>query len=345
MDVLLLWLQLALGGAVIVAAGVKLTRYADVFSEKLGLGHAFVGMVFLGWVTSLPEMVMSVAAVLLPADDSVNLAFGNIMGSCYFNVFMLALMVLVLRKGPLAGKVGPGSLLPALFAMMMMLITVMGLHFTKSGLGATPIVRDPLGISVSLFSFIILAIYAYSTWMLYRQDRRIESAVEEEEKQYADWSLGATALKAALGMAVIVACGIWVACVADKIGDRCGLSKSFMGTLFLAIISSLPELTTTIAAGRMGRFEMAVGNIFGSNIFNIMVLGLADVFYRKAPLFAADRLDYAKHEIMGAMGVFLSLVFVAGILYKSKRSPLKASWTAIIVAILYVIGLVVYYFI
>jgi cation:H+ antiporter len=113
-------------------------------------------------------------------------------------------------------------------------------------------------------------------------------------------------------MAVIVACGIRVACVADKIGETCGLSKSFIGTLFLAIISSLPELTTTIAAGRMGRFEMAVGNIFGSNIFNIMVLGLADVFYRKAPLFAAGKLDYAKHEIVLSATPGARLTFPAG---------------------------------
>ncbi len=346
MENMLLWLQLIVGGALIVLSGAKLTRYADVFSEKLGLGQAFVGMVFLGWVTSLPEMVMSITGVSLGTEGSANLTVGNLMGSIYFNVFVLAFMELVLRRRAVMEKVNPHTILPAAFAMIMSMLAVMGLMVAEGTSPLAAFLTNPLRINIGIFSFLILALYCYSTWLLYRQEKKITNNAVEEKKEYESWSLGVTAVKAVVGMLIIVACGIWVAAVADKIADaNPALSKGFMGTVFLAIISSLPEFTTTIAAGRMGRFDMAVGNVFGSNIFNVMILGVSDVVYTQTSIFQAQGLESHKHEMMGMFGILLSLVFVAGLVYRSKRSVAGVSWTAIVITIIYAAGLVGYYFI
>lgn len=347
MDGLLLWAQLIVGALVIIFTGARLTRYADVFSEKLGLGQAFVGMVFLGWVTSLPEMVMSLSAVFFDSPGAANLSVGNISGSIYFNVFVLAFMELVLRRGSICSLVKISTILPIIFATMMSVLVILGFLFSGSPSPLARFANNPFGINISIITFLILALYGYSTWLLHRHEAKTLTPPSEltEEKLYGDWSLGLTFLKAALSVAAIIACGVWVASTADTIAEEYALSKGFVGTVFLAVISSLPEFTTTIAAGRMGRFDMAVGNVFGSNIFNVMILGLADLFYRQNSLYSAEGLETGKHLVMFSFGILLSLVFMASLSYASKRSFKGIGWGALIITILYVGGLVVFYFV
>jgi len=107
----MLWLEYALCAALIVSAAIVLSRYSDVLAEKTGLGRAWIGAILLAGVTSLPELASGVSAVAWL--KAPNLAAGSILGSCLFNLVLLALMDLAYQPGSILAQAQEGHLLSA----------------------------------------------------------------------------------------------------------------------------------------------------------------------------------------------------------------------------------------
>jgi len=265
----MLWFQFFISAAVILAAGIQLTKYADQLSDALGLGKMWIGMALLGLITSLPEAGSSMAAVA--GFQAGDLAVGNIAGSNNFNLLLLVLLDIVYKKGAITNAVSyhRSHFLSALFAMILA-----GIVMVEMTAGIW--VRIPVVLGMSPASLLIIGTYLHGMRQVYLSGGRTDSPLEVSEHRESGASVGRIYFGLGISAVCVVAAAVWLAGSADKLAQSTGLGRTFVGSLFLATVTSLPEMVVTLSALRIGQVDLAIGNIFGSNMVNIFLLALCD---------------------------------------------------------------------
>jgi len=321
------WLQFAVIAGAITVAGSRLSKYGDVLAEKTGMGRTWLGLVVLATVTSLPEMATGVSAVTwVQAPD---LTVGDLLGSCMFNLLILALVDLFHPPGPVLTAAHRGHLLAACFVVVMLGVAVMGLMATPTLTGIT------LG-HVDLSSPILILCYLVAMHSLFRYQRRDrESYLSEHEETllYEEVGLRAASVKFTFYALVVVAAGIFLPRVAARIAAVMGWQQSVVGTVFVAAATSLPEVVVTLSALRLGAVDLAVGNLFGSNLVNLGILGLMGLLYVKGPLL---QMVAANHAGTGVMAVIMTGIAATEMMYRPQKKTLRwMSLGAFILAFLY----------
>jgi cation:H+ antiporter len=140
-------------------------------------------------------------------------------------------------------------------------------------------------------------------------------------------------------MAVIVA-AVWLPRLGADLARQTGLGQAFVGSLFVAITTSLPEIVVSLAAVRIGAVDLGIGNVLGSNLFNLLILGLDDLFYRRGPLMAdAD----ASHVMSVVAIVMMNGLFLIGLTYKVMTKRFVVAWDTGAIAAVYVIAVTLSY--
>lgn len=319
----MMWLQFALSGAVIVAAGTALTKGADAFCERYRLGRFLIGILLLGMVTSLPELITSLVAVVrFRAPD---LAVGNVMGSNNFNPLLLVFMDLVYRQGSVTDRMAPrrSHLVSASCALVLTLIVMMEIIF-----GACPLLP---WISGGLA--LVAVIYFAGVKMLLMVDRAEAASVSraDPEFQVSAAKMWSTIV---ISSVLVIVSSMYLTGSAEAIAKATGWGQTFVGSLMLAVVTSLPEAVVTVTALRMGSAEMAIGNIFGSNMFNMLIIPICGLFYRGGLILDAVSVDHAG---TGFMSMVITGIVLWGI--RQKKKPVFAalgidSWLMIGVFIL-----------
>lgn len=308
------WLEFFFCLALIGVAGTQLSRYGDVLAEKTGLGRTWLGLVLLAAITSLPESSTGVSSVLWV--DAPNITVGDLLGSCLFNLFILAVVDLLYPPSPVLTVADRGHLLAGSFTVVMLTVAIMG---TLAPLPTAGITLGHIGLS----SPILLVCYLGAMRVIYRYQRRQRLAYlqeHEEELLYADIGLGKTVLRFGLASLVVVGAGIWIPRVAVDLASFMGWHQTFVGTIFVAISTSLPELMVTLGALRLGAVDLAVGNLLGSNLVNLALLGVMDILYFKGPLLRAVSLDHAS---TGLMAILMTSIVCAELVYQPAKKTLR----------------------
>lgn len=328
----MVWLKYLACLAIILFAGTRLARYGDAISEKTGLGGIWIGLVLIAAITSVPELVTGISsAALVGLPD---LAMGTLFGSCLFNLTLLALLDILYRQGPILSKVrlrhvasaGAGILLIAVAAGSILA----GERFSGVRLGW-----------VGVPSIVILILYLVAIRLMFRFERSHPIQVSEAaSSRYADIPMRTVYLRFTLAAIAVIGAGIWVSFVGDEIADTTGWGTSFVGSLFLAISTSVPELVVTIAALRLGAIDMAVADILGSNMFNIAIIFPVDLFYRQGPILSQPRsLMSDAHLITAMVAAAMSLLVIVGLRFRQKRKTFFViSWYALALIGLYILG-------
>jgi len=312
---------------IIVAAGNFMAKAADVIGEKTGLGGSLVGLVLLAAATSLPEFAINVNAVRLPDSTSgVDLTMGNVIGSSLFNLLILGVIDLIVRsKHQMLSNISAAHALAALVSMALTSIIVVALLLERES------VSFPLHIGhVGIGPILCIVFYFFSIRLIYL-DQQMSAKEAETEPQTSKMSLSVAGLIYVGTTVVIFIAASYLAPTADRIADLTGLGGSFVGSTLLALTTSLPELVTTIVAVRIGAADMAIGNIFGSNTFNIAILLPVDMFYTKGTLLADAS---SVHAITGTAVILLSCVCVMGILYRADRRYWMIEPNAVLVVLM-----------
>jgi cation:H+ antiporter len=190
---------------------------------------------------------------------------------------------------------------------------------------------------VGLDSIILLLTYLVSVRMIYRYDQNnpLDAKDEEKENLNPEYTLNKALLGFAACAVVIVLSGYRLTLTADQISAVTGIDQSFIGSILVAAATSLPELVATISAIRIGAYNMAVGNVFGSNIFNMTVIFFADVFYRQGVLLQDVRIV---HILTATVGIVMATIILIGLFYRSRRSFMWMGWDAIAAAVVYFLG-------
>jgi len=265
---------LTAAAALVVLSGVKLTRYGDALGDVYNLSKTWVGVIVLAMITSLPELVVTVSAQL--AVHKPQFAMSNVCGSNLINLCIFVVLDLVAGPHAITARLTPRLARPALMGLACMGVALVGLSMKFVRPGG----NHWLG---WVISGAILAVAAYAFIRTETSDEVTEAAAEQGYKRVPGAGRKLLA-RFAVATGVLVVCGVGLIYFADELAKRplhvagrsLTLGDSVVGTLGLALVTSLPELVVCLTAVRLGALDMAVGNLLGSNIFNVMLLPLAN---------------------------------------------------------------------
>jgi cation:H+ antiporter len=302
-------LQFGACAAVIIVAGTFLSKYADAIAELTGLGRLLVGSVLLAGATSLPELTVDISAVRLGA---VDLAVGDLVGSSLMNLLILAMLDLTRHsRGRMLSKQGAAHALSGSVSAALTCLVALGLLTA----------RDIGNYEVLWFQPAILAIavaYLFGVRLVYLDQRIAQRTAAEKgielHEPAARMSLGKALGGFAVCAAAILLAGPFLAEAADEIAELTGLGGTFVGTTLVAFCTSLPELVSSLAAVRLGAHDLAIGNVYGSNAFNMILLAPLDAVH-SGPLLAEVS---AIHAITCVAVILATLVAIMGQLYQSE---------------------------
>jgi cation:H+ antiporter len=322
------WLQLATCAALILLAGSRLARYGDVIAQYTGLGGSWIGLVLLATVTSLPELVTGVTSVTLA--DVPDIAVGNVLGACVLNLAMLVVLDALHRKASIYSVASQGHVLGAAFGVVMLGVVVFGIL-------AAPHLGLQVG-HVGVVTLAILPLYAVAVRVIFRYERgvRAASVAAAAQDRPPELTLRQAAVRYALAASVVVGAALWLPFAAGAVAAAMGWSESFVGTLLVALATTLPELTVTVAAVRLGALDLAIGNLVGSNLFNLAILGLDDLLYLPGPLLA----DVSpSHALSATAAIVMAGAMIVALVARPAARLLNAvGWTSVLIALVYFVN-------
>jgi cation:H+ antiporter len=328
-------LQFVACALVIIVAGTFLSKFADAIAELTGLGRLLIGSVLLAGATSLPELTVDVSAVRLGAID---LAVGDLFGSSLMNLLILAFLDLSHHsRGRMLSKQAAAHALSGSVSAALTCLIALGLLTGKS-LGA----YELLGVSPATYALVVA--YVFGVRLVYLDQRIAQRTAAEQGALPQEPLVGMSLGKALAGFGVcavaILLAGPFLAHAADELAEDTGLGGTFVGTTLVAFSTSLPELVSSLAALRLGAHDLAIGNIFGSNAFNMVLLAPLDVVH-SGPLLAAVS---ANHTITCVAVVLATLVAVTGQLYQSESRTRLIEPDAWLVILIVIAALLLIYF-
>jgi cation:H+ antiporter len=331
----------AASAAMVWIAGTRMVRLVDDLARRTGMGQGFAGMLLLGGIVSLTEIsTVSTAAFT----GSPLLALNNLLGSESINLFMLAAV------DPLTGPEALTSFIAksAMLFQAALVITLLAVVAAAVVVGDYPI------FGVGVWSTVLFLLCLGALWRSARYERRktwiafgrepvengnsaLKPAASEERP---GGPMRPLVLKMGAVAAVIFAAGFLLSLTGDALAKQSGLGESFVGFLLVGISTSLPELSTITAAIRLKRHEMAVGDILGSNVFNLLLIFLTDIAYAGGPV-----LNHAgRFEIAATLlGILMTGILLLGLLERRDRTIFKMGFESAALIAAFLAGVAVLY--
>lgn len=315
---------------IIVLAGTQLTKIVDELADRTGLGEALAGAVLLGMATSLPGIVLSVTAGY---NAQPELALSNALGGIAVQTLFLTVADMCLRRVNLEhaaasiGNLMQGTLLLCLLSLILVgafspNVTVWGVH---------PI--TPL----------LLAGYFYGMTVVRRGQADamwFPARTRETREDVPDEAFGGKSLPrlwiSFAGLALALGISGWLLQrAATVLSVETGLAQAVIGVLLTSIVTSLPELVTTVSAVRRGSLTLAVSGIIGGNAFDTLFAAASDIAYRDGSIYHAvpDRV-----LLWVALSVLMTGVLLLGLIRREKHGPGRIGFESIALIVLYFSG-------
>jgi cation:H+ antiporter len=319
------WLIFIGSSVSIVLAAIKLAEYGDVIAVRTRLGGMFVGALLLAGATSLPELVTAISSI---QQTVPNLAAGNFFGSNMFNMLLLAVLDMIFFQARILRRVAFTHALTAALAVSL------------GGLVVFFLLADidwKIG-WVGVDSLVVMLVYIGGVRLIQTQGGRSGAAIEPAAGAVPGhvMSLRRALFGFGAATAVLILVVPFLVSSSAEIARITGLGTGFVGMVLVASVTSLPELVSALAAIRLGAFDMAVGNLFGSNIFNMFALALVDVFYAQGRFLGAIDPAFA---LAGLLGLLLTSLGLIGNLARLERRFVFVELDALLLIIVYLAGL------
>ena len=338
-----LWANLLVFGiacAVVWLAGVRLARWAGALSTATGVGEAILGIILLGGITSLPEVAVSVTGAMR---GDIALSVNNLLGGLAFQVTILAVAdVFVGRDALTSVNAQPAVLLQGTLDCLMLTVVALAI--------AVGDVALPIG--AGAWSSSLLPLYVVGVVLMARarghrawrpartphsepREHREESNGEEKSL-----SVRALVLRISIAAGVVLVAGAAATLSAEGIAEQTGLGASFVGVALLAAATSLPELSTAIEAVRLRRYSMAFGDVFGTNLVDVVLILLVDLVASGPPVINTLG-DFSL--VAALLGVLLTMIYVVGLIERRDRVVLRMGVDSVAVVLVYAGGLYLLY--
>ena len=333
-------------------AGTKLARYADALAKKTGTADVVIGTLLLGGVTSLPEVATTITASW---EGDAAIAINNLFGGVALQITILAVGDALVRKRSITSLIASPVVQLQAVVGILLLVTAACLVLV----GDHGIAHIGIG-SVLIFLFFIGGFYLINYFQsihwwrsdpeerdnigkvrkimkreIVLEDEKVKKEEEETQRSFASILKTRLFLYLALSALTILVAGYTVVQTGQAISEKTGLGSSVVGAIFIAVATSLPEVSTTISAVRMQEYRLAFSNILGTNIFTIGFVFLADIFYAEGPVLN----NVGEFSIFGAMlGILLTTIYVIGLSIRLKKVFLNLGYDSLLVVIGYLTG-------
>ncbi|WP_027955007.1 sodium:calcium antiporter [Halobacillus kuroshimensis] len=305
-----------LSAVIVVFAAVQLNRFGDVISRKSTLSGAVVGTFLIAGATSLPELTTSLTAVYI---DNPDIAVGNMLGSNVFNLLIIAVVDMIYRKRKMFNAIDEKQHMPT---------AVAGILFTLIVVAALILPFDFSLFNIGIEMFILVGLYIAAT--------RFMNQGEEEEMDEAaagkDYTLKTAVIGFIVAALIVFAAGSALSISGDQLAQQTGMSSSFVGSFLIAASTSLPELVTVLVAMKMSNYGMALGSILGSNLFNLQLLAVTDVFYQKGAILQSLSSTHLPVALLSTAMLFLTVFMVNR---KPKENSFRYAVPSLIMIVIY----------
>lgn len=299
--------------AIVVYLSIKISDYVDILDKNTKLSGAFLGGIMLSGVTSLPELFTSVSATALLRHPE--LCVGNVLGSDLFNLVALSVIILLNAKRFSKGRVSRSYRHVSLIVLVMYaLIALNYIGFVNLGI-----------LHISITSVLILAAYLIGAKYLAVTE---DVAADEEMIQYqaAKISKGMSnenvLMKFVITSIALIGFSIMMTVLTNEISNKLELTKYWTGAILLGVATSIPEVTATLRLFKLKNINIAVGNIIGSNLFNFLILVVADMVSLTRDVYVTPEFEVIKLMAAGAVATTLLYVMLR---FKSKKTQTACS--------------------
>ena len=285
--------------ALVTFMSIKASEYVDMLDKTTSLSGAFLGGILLSAVTSLPELFTSISSTLML--DQPGLCIGNILGSNIFNYAMLSFFILTAVAKFAKCNLSKNHFIVAVSVVAMGLLIVCNKYgFLAFDIG-----------NVSITSVLIILLYVLTVWIMYKMGGTSET---EDDGEPVTLSRKQILTRFTIVSVGIVVFSVILTYITDELSVRLNLGKTVAGALFLGVATSLPETASTFTLFKIKNYDIAVGNIVGSCLFNFTILSVADFFYRGGGIYTI-----ADTSTMNLI-IFASVASVlAGVMLKFKN--------------------------
>ncbi|MGJ8623072.1 MAG: sodium:calcium antiporter [Yoonia sp.] len=332
-------LLFALCAVVVWFAGARLAYLADGLADRFKLAKSLVGLLLLSLATSLPEVATTLSAAVSQAQ---NLVLNNLFGGIALQTAILGVADFWAR-GAITNY--PRSANHALEATLLVLLLSITLIIATLG---EPVAFYQIGSG----SVLIALSYAGTIWLLRRYDGSSDwvpvDLPDPDSRPFLAPQVSGEATNRSLLIQTVAACaailvfGLVLVILAERIAAQSGLGTSFVGVTLLAGATSLPELTTSITAARIGAYTMAISNIFGSNLIMLVLVFPADVLYRGGPILRGSSVTVS---LALAFGIAVTAIYLVGLIVRRKPRVGVLGLDSVLVMITFLGSLLAYYYV
>jgi len=321
----MVWVQFIVASAILVFTAMQLAKYGDIIAIRTKLGGMFIGTLLLAGATSLPELLTTINSL---NQNVPNLAAGNMFGSNMFNMFMLAILDLTNQNKRILRQVAMKHSLTAALAILLIGMAILFIDINQDW---------KIG-WVGLDSVMLMVVYLGGVRLL--QGNSSPPPPGETDLDTRLPPLWQAMLGFGVATAILVAVAPLLVSSSARIAEITGMGAGFVGIILLGMVTSLPEMVTTISAARIGAYDLAVGNLFGSNVFNMFALGLTDVFLTSGRFIGAIDRNFA---IAAMLSLILTTLGLIGNLARLEHRFFFIELDALLLMLVYFGGLWVLY--
>ena len=286
---------------------IVIARLVDGLDKKTKMSGGLLGGVLLAGVTSLPELITSLSAILLLGN--ADMTFGNILGSNFFDVAVIGLCMLcmfsIVKKSQVSKNTGILMLLAFFVTAIIFVFNIFHLNWVISG------------INIHALSIIFVVFYVFVVILSGKKDDIEKEEAPEKETKISKMSVKQLVLWFVLCAVALIGVSVGITYATDFIASSYNIGSSIAGAIFLGVATSLPEVITALELVRLGNFNMAINDIYGSVMFNLMILTVADIFFFKGTIFSFNM------QTLYMVSFMLGIVAVSLIVYLLKRKKTK----------------------
>jgi len=330
-----------LAGAVATwGAGNLLSKTTDALDVRLGLGEELGGLLLLAIAGSLPELAITISAA---ASGNLGLAAGNLIGGIAMQTMVLVICDFASgRERPLTFLVG--ALTPVLEALLVMIVV--------SGVLMGALLRPTLAIGgvVSPASLAIVVVWTVGLYVINKARKKPHWQIEMAGAQpgrrhhrepmpdrphpYAGSTTARVALLFGAACAVTLVAGVFLESSGSSLANKAGINGVIFGATILALATALPEISSGIAAVRLGDNALAIGDIFGGNAFQVCLFLLADIVAMKPVLPSAGDTN----AWLASLGVALTSIYGFGVISRPLRTRFSLGPDSILAIVVFGLG-------
>ena len=319
-------------GLLILLVGTWLAGLADRFADRTGIGEAMTGTVFLGLVTSLPGLTTSITAAI---DGRPSLAISNALGGIAVQTAFLGLADISYRRANLEHAVASVQNMMQIVLLAILLSMVL-LAFASPELTIAHV--HPVTPAILLGAgFGLFIIYRSGKQPMWQPSHTRETVEDVADERSANESLAPLVIKLIAASLAVILAGVAIARTTGNIVDQTGLSEVVAGALLSGVVTSLPELVTSIAAVRRGALTLAVADITGGNFFDVLFLFAVDVAYLSGSAFHSPGVG-PREVFMTALILLLNMILLLGLIVRQRSGPGNIGVESVMILTLYLGG-------